>query len=111
MNDRDETGSPTPETSPTAPSRKRSSATRKRRRSSRPPLTTAQTVFFYVSKAFAVVGVLVICLGGFFTSARPRKDNVPLGISIMVVGLGLVAVSHGFGRLGARATGVPPDDA
>ena len=111
MNDRDETGSPTPATSPTAPSKKRTSAPRKRRRSSRPPLTTAQTVFLYVSRGFAVIGVLVICLGGFLTSARPRKDNVPLGISIMAIGLGLVAVSYGFGRLGARSTGAPPDDA
>lgn len=111
MSDRDEAGSPTPEMPPTALSKKRSSATRKRRRSSRPPLTTAQTVFLYVSKAFAVVGILVICLGGFFTSARPRKDNVPLGLSIMAVGLGLVAVSYGFGRLGAQSTGAPLDDA
>ena len=109
MSDRDETGSPTSEVPSAAPSKKRGSVTRKRRRSPRPPLTTTQTVFLYASRAFAVIGVLVICLGGFFTSARPRKDNVPLGLSIMAVGLGLVAVSHGIGRLGARSTGAPPD--
>lgn len=109
MSDRDEAGSPAPETSTAVPSKKRSSVKRKRRRSPGLPLTAAQTVALYASRAFAVIGVLVICLGGFFTSARPRKDNVPLGISIMAVGLGLVAVSYGIGRLGARSTGASPE--